>query len=504
MMSAPRETGARASGSPADRPAADASQLAVSAPDGTECTDAPTPSRTDVFAAVASEVAELISEQICGRVRTVRGLTATADELPVPVGARCVIRTRQGRSLDAEVVALRKGEAILSIFGEATGVAPEDEVVCLSGPPRVPVGFDLLGRVIDAQGNPLDGRPAPVLNVRYPLYRGAPEALARRPIRQPLGLGIRAIDGLLTAGRGQRLGIFAGTGVGKSVLMGMICRHTQADVNVVTLVGERGREVGDFIHGQLGPEGLARSVVVVCTSDQAPALRVRCCLHATAIAEYFRDQGLDVLLLVDSLTRMAMAQRQIGLAAGEPPTAKGYPPSVFALLPRVLERAGRTRTGSITGIYTVLVEGDDIDEPLADAVRGILDGHIWLSRGLANRGHYPAVDVLNSISRVAPDVTSREQQQAVIAVRRVLATWNDIEDLVSIGAYVPGANPDYDLAIQTREAITKYLVQDRDAGCTFEEAAQGLAELAALLERTRAALTAQKPAGVTAGGGPRR
>lgn len=446
-----------------------------------------------VFSAVAEEVAGLISEQISGRVSTVRGLMVQAAGLPVPVGARCVIHTRRAGALEAEVVALRDGQAILSVFKEATGIAPDDVVVCRSGPPRVPVGFDLLGRVIDAHGRPLDGGPPLRLNLRYPLYAPAPAALTRRPIDEPLGLGIRALDGLLTAGRGQRLGIFAGTGVGKSVLMGMICRHTQADVNVVVLVGERGREVRDFIDGQLGTAGLARSVVVVCTSDEAAALRVRTCLHATAIAEYFRDQGLDVLLMMDSLTRMAMAQRQIGLAAGEPPTAKGYPPSVYALLPRLLERAGKTQRGSITGIYTVLVEGGDIDEPLADAVRGILDGHIWLSRALANRGHYPAIDVLNSISRVAPDVCSPAQQQAAVAVRRTLAIWNDIEDLVNIGAYVPGANADHDVAVQTRKAIDAYLVQGQDAGYTFEEAAQQLAQLAEHIEKTRQTLSSRRP-----------
>jgi flagellum-specific ATP synthase len=264
-------------------------------------------------------------------------------------------------------------------------------------------------------------------------------------------------------------------------------------VNVVVLVGERGREVGDFINQHLGPEGLARTVVLVCTSDEAPALRVRSCLHATAIAEYFRDQGHDVLLMVDSITRMAMAQRQIGLAAGEPPTAKGYPPSAFALLPRLLERAGRTQQGSITGIYTVLVEGDDIDEPLADAVRGTLDGHVWLSRTLANRGHYPAIDVLNSISRVAPDVTDKAQQQAVTKVRRVLATWNDIADLVSIGAYVPGTNPEYDLTMQTRDAVNEYLTQDRDTGGTYEGARDLLGQVAQLIDKTKAALSARRP-----------
>jgi flagellum-specific ATP synthase len=449
-------------------------------------------SSAGVFSAVADEVASLISEQIQGRVSGVRGLTVSAAGLPVPVGARCIVHTRHDGPVDAEVVALRGDEAVLTVFGEATGIAPDDPVVCVSGPPRVPVGFDLLGRIIDAQGRPLDGRPAPHLNVRYPLYSAAPPALHRRPIDQPLGLGIRAIDGLLTAGRGQRLGVFAGTGVGKSVLMGMICRHTQADVNVVVLVGERGREVGDFIRGQLGPDGLARSVVVVCTSDEPAALRVRSCLHATAIAEYFRDQGRDVLLLMDSLTRMAMAQRQIGLAAGEPPTAKGYPPSVYALLPRLLERAGRTAAGSITGIYTVLVEGDDIDEPLSDAVRGILDGHVWLSRALANRGHYPAVDVLNSISRVAPEVTSPAQQQAASAIRRVLATWNDIEDLVSIGAYAAGANVDYDVAVQTRDAVSAFLMQPQDARCTFDEAVSSVGQLSALLEKTRHGLVNKK------------
>ncbi|MBK9120303.1 MAG: FliI/YscN family ATPase [Phycisphaerales bacterium] len=441
--------------------------------------------RANVFAAATEEVATLLTERLEGRVRAVNGLLIHATGLPVPVGARCRVHTRRHGPVEAEVVGLRDGLALLSVFGEATGIAPDDRVECTSGPPRVPVGYDLLGRVIDAYGRPLDGGPPPRLNVRYPLYAPAPPALERRPVDAPLGLGIRAIDGLLTAGRGQRLGIFAGTGVGKSVLMGMICRRTQADVNVVVLVGERGREVGDFLDRHLGVEGRARSVVVVCTSDEAAALRVRVCLHATAIAEYFRDQGLDVLLMMDSLTRMAMAQRQIGLAAGEPPTAKGYPPSVYALLPRLLERAGRTAYGSITGIYTVLVEGSDIDEPLADAVRGILDGHVWLSRDLANRGHFPAVDVLNSISRVAPDVTAPEQQQASRAVRRTLATWRDIEDLVSIGAYVPGANVDYDIAVQTREVLTGFLTQTLQDDTPYEQNIAALCQVGELLEQTR-------------------
>ncbi|MCH8806113.1 MAG: FliI/YscN family ATPase [Planctomycetes bacterium] len=456
----------------------------------------------DVLAAVASEVTGLICEGVCGRVESVRGLTVSVSGFRVPIGSRCTVRTRHDGIITGEVVGLRANETLLTVFSETNGIAPGDPVECRSGPPRVPVGFDLLGRVINSQGDPIDGRPRPLLNLRYPLHRDGPAPLERRPVDTPLALGIRSIDGLLTAGRGQRLGIFAGTGVGKSVLLGMICRYTQADVNVVVLVGERGREVRDFLDKDLGEEGLARSVVVVCTSDEAAALRVRACLHALAIAEYFRDAGLNVLLLMDSLTRVAMAQRQLGLAAGEPPTAKGYPPSVYALLPRLLERAGRTARGSITGIYSVLVEGDDIDEPLADAVRGLLDGHIWLSRSLANRGHYPAVDVLNSISRVADDVTDERQQRAAKRIRRVLAVWNDIEDLVSIGAYVPGANPTYDVAVNTREALNAFLTQDRAESSTSEQSLAALLAVDDALEKAEQAAGAMRAAQTTSGGVP--
>lgn len=437
----------------------------------------------NVFEAIARQIPALISERVVGSVVAVRGMTVIASGLPVPIGAQCQIQPRNGEKIEAEMIGLRDSQAVLSVFTEPIGVAPGDPVACRPAAAQACVGLDLLGRVIDGRGCPLDhGRP-PLLNLRYPLYADAPPPLQRAPIDAPLSLGIRAIDGLLTAGRGQRLGIFAGTGVGKSVLMGTICRHTSADVNVIALIGERGREVGDFVRMQLGPEGLSRSVVVACTSDEAPTLRVSACFLATAIAEFFRDQGLDVLLMMDSLTRLAMAQRQVGLAAGEPPTSKGYPSSVYALLPRLLERAGRTHTGSITGVYTVLVEGDDIGEPLADAVRGILDGHIWLSRALASRGHYPAIDVLNSISRVMDDVVDETQRQAATAVRRVLATWNDIEDLVSIGAYVRGANPDYDVAVQTREAVQAYLRQPRGAGYTLEQARTELLALGERIEK---------------------
>ncbi len=429
------------------------------------------------FDALAQELTDMGSERVSGRVAAVRGLTIWVAGLPAPVGARCAIQTRSDGLIEAEIVGLQAGQALLTPLGDLGGVSPGDRVRVRATAARVGVGPALLGRIIDTHGRAIDGGPPPPLARRYPLYCNAPPALRRRAIDAPLGLGIRALDALLTAGVGQRLGVFAGTGVGKSVLMGTICRHSQADVNVIALVGERGREVGDFVRNQLGPAGLARSVLVVCTSDEAPALRVRACFQATAIAEYFRDQGLNVLLMMDSLTRMAMAQRQIGLSAGEAPTAKGYPPSAFALLPRLLERAGRTQRGSVTGIYTVLVEGDDLDDPLADAARGILDGHIWLSRKLANRGHFPAIDVLASISRVADDVTDAAQQAAARRVRRVLATWNDIEDLVSIGAYVPGASAEYDLAVRSREALSAFLTQPRDSAGTFE---QHVAQLHAL------------------------
>lgn len=449
-----------------------------------ESSGAPPPG---LFHRVAAEVEGVLSERVAGRVASVQGLSVAATGLPAPVGARCAIALRGGGTLDAEVVGMRGEQTLLSVLGEATGLSPGDRVVTQPAPASAPVGRDLLGRVIDGTGRPLDGRPAPLLNLRNPLFADPPPALRRRRIDQPLGLGVRAIDALLTAGRGQRLGIFAGTGVGKSVLMGMLCRHTQADVNVVAMIGERGREVIDFVSQHLGEEGLRRSVVVVATSDEAPALRVRAAFHATAIAEHFRGEGRDVLLLMDSLTRFAMAQRQIGLAAGEPPTAKGYPPSTFALLPRLLERAGRTHEGSITGIYTVLVEGGDLDEPLADAVRGILDGHIWLARSLANRGHYPAIDVLNSVSRVAVDVVGEAHQQAARKVRRVLATWSDIEDLVSIGAYAAGSNAEYDVAVRTREAVFSFLQQESAQGFTFDESAEHLRQLAEAIDRAAAA-----------------
>jgi len=319
----------------------------------------------------------------------------------------------------------------------------------------------------------------------YPIYCDPPAAMERVEIAQPLPTGIRAIDAFHTVGRGQRMGIFAGTGVGKSVLMGMITRYTEADVTVVALIGERGREVGDFIRKDLGEEGLARCVLVVSTSDESPVMRIRAAFLATAVAEYFRDLGKDVLLLMDSTTRVAMAQRQIGLSAGEPPTTKGYPPSVFALIPRLLERSGQTARGSITGMYTVLVEGDDMHEPISDAVRGTLDGHIWLARDLANRGQYPAVSVLDSISRVMPDVVGDDHQSAVAEVRKVLAVWHDIEDLVNVGAYAAGTNVECDLAVRAKPAIDAFLSQAIRENAAWADTQRGIMELGSMIGTLR-------------------
>jgi len=451
-----------------------------------------------VFAAQLDLVSRAMTHGVRGRVARVTGLTVAAGDFPVPVGAMCRIAARNGRRIDAQVVGFREGQTILMPLEDALGIAPGDPVEVASSLQRVGVGPQLLGRVVNGLGEPIDGRGPLRVVEHYPVFRPAPDALARRPIDRPLGTGIRCLDAMLTSGTGQRLGIFAGTGLGKSVLLGMIARYTSADVTVVALVGERGREVGDFLARDLGEEGLKRCVVVVSTSDQSPVLRVRACFVATAIAEYFRDQGADVLLLMDSITRMAMAQRQIGLAVGEPPATKGYTPSVFALLPQLAERAGRTDRGSITGFYAVLVEGDDINEPISDAVRGILDGHVWLSRALANRGHYPAIDVLNSISRVMIDIVDEQHYAAARNVQQVLATWQEIEDLVNIGAYATGSNPQFDLAIQAKPIIDRFLRQAIDERVGFDQARDQLLELNAELERIRRRLEdggqAQQPA----------
>jgi flagellum-specific ATP synthase len=413
-----------------------------------------------------------------GRVTDVVGLVIEATGPTAPVGALCEVAAGGGATIAAEVVGFRDGRTLLMPLGELAGVGPGARVVLRRTAPEVAVGEVMLGRVVDGLGRPLDDRgPIPV-RMRMPLAGRPVNPLERAPITEPLDLGVRAVNALLTCGRGQRVGIFAGSGVGKSALLGMMARYTRAEVNVIALVGERGREVRHFLERDLGADGLARSVVVAVTSDEPALVRVRGALFATAIAEHFRDAGRDVLLLMDSLTRVAMAQREIGLAIGEPPSARGYTPSVFSLMPRLLERAGRGPRGSITGIYTVLVEGDDLSEPIADTARATLDGHLVLSRRLAAEGHYPAIDVLQSISRVVLDVTGALQQAAAERVRRWLASHKDAEDLIQIGAYTKGTSPAIDEAVERQPAIAAFLRQPLDRPASLEESSAALAALA--------------------------
>lgn len=427
--------------------------------------------------------------RVRGTVTDVSGLTVVADGLPVSMGSLCEIHTASGGSIAAQVVAFRGSRTILMPLRDLQGIAIHDRVVSRSGLESVPVGRRMLGAVLDGLGRPIGGTTDFHIEDQYPVFRAAPPALSRREITAPLATGIRTIDAMHTLGGGQRMGVFAGTGVGKSVLMGMIARYTAADVTVVALIGERGREVGDFLRNDLGEEGRKRCVMVVSTSDESPVLRVRAAFVATAVAEFFRDQGKDVLLMMDSTTRMATAQRQIGLAAGEPPTTKGFPPSVFSMLPQLLERSGKVAGGSITGLYTVLVEGDDLTEPIADATRGILDGHIWLSRDLANRGHYPAISVNESISRVMTSVVSTEHERAALELRKVLASWHDVEDLVNVGAYVPGANIEFDVAVRMKPAIDLFLQQRVQERADFAKTRELLLELARQIGVLRGQLT---------------
>jgi len=412
--------------------------------------------------------------EIHGRISGLTGLTVEVSDFAAPVGAQCEIVTRSGPAIPAEVIGFRGEVAVLMPLAEMAGIACGDWVVCLGARAMVPVGEHLLGRVINGAGEPIDGKGPLLCQTQRSVFADALSPLERRRINTPISTGIRVIDAMTTCGCGQRIGIFSGPGVGKSVLLGMIGRYTSADVNVIGLVGERGREVQEFIEKDLGPEGLARSVVVVSVSHEPAPLRVRAGFVATTIAEYFRDQSKDVLLLMDSVTRIAMAQRQIGLALGEPPATRGYTPSVFALLPRLLERCGRSLRGSITGFYTVLVEGDDLSEPVSDALRGVLDGHLWLSRDLANRGHYPAVDILESISRVMPDVVDEAHLQFARMVTHLTAVYRDIEDLVNIGAYAEGTNPEYDLAVRSRAEINQFLQQLIKDRFSFEQAKHDL------------------------------
>ena len=414
-----------------------------------------------------------------GHVTRVVGLVIESDGPRARVGDVCELRRADGgTALPVEVVGFRDGRLLSVPLGDTAGIRPGDRIVARGGILSLPAGDRLLGRVIDGLGRPLDGRGPLEAPDRAPLRPAAMNPLDRDPVVAPIGTGVRAIDALLTCGRGQRVGLFGGSGVGKSTLLGMMARGTAADVVVLALVGERGREVRSFLEHDLGPSGLERSVVVVSTSDSPPLVRLRAAYGATAIAEYFRDRGRNVLLMMDSVTRFAMAQREVGLAAGEPPTAKGYPPSVFALLPGLLERAGNVHgKGSITAIYSVLVEGDDTNEPIADAVRGILDGHIVLSRDLAGRNHYPAIDILQSISRTMPDVTESDHRRRAAQVREWLATLRDTEDLVSVGAYVRGTTPRIDQALERRDKIGQFLCQPADTLVGFTESVQGLSAL---------------------------
>ncbi|MBD3267624.1 FliI/YscN family ATPase [bacterium] len=390
--------------------------------------------------------------------------------------------------IPAEIVGFRSGRVILMSYGDTTGIRPGCEVISSGGPLQVRCGDGLLGRIIDGLGHPLDQKGAAKTNDARSIYARPPDAVTRRRIEEPLSTGVKVIDGITTWGKGQRIGVFAGSGVGKSTLMGMIARYTDAEINVIALIGERGREVREFIEKDLGPEGIARSVLIVATSDNPPLMRVKGAMTAITIAEYFRDQGKNVLFMMDSVTRMAMAQREVGLASGEPPTTRGYTPSVFALLPSFLERAGTTpNEGTITGLFTVLVEGDDMNEPVADAVRGILDGHIVLSRDLAHKSHYPAVDILQSISRVMVDIVPDEQVQSARRISEVTATYRDAEDLINIGAYQKGSNPEIDLAISMVPTINGFLQQPIQSSVDFKDTVGQVIGIANQCNRNKAA-----------------
>ncbi len=416
---------------------------------------------------------------ISGRVVQVVGLTVETMGLNCQIGEICEIQTgnRGSQTLLAEVIGFRNKHMLLMPLGTMEGIQPDSTVRSVSHAFKAPVGKSLIGRVLNGLGEPIDGK-GPLENVEWAsTNQTPPHPLQRSAIEDPLVTGVRVIDGMLTCGKGQRMGIFAGSGVGKSTLLGSIARNSESDISVIALIGERGREVREFLERDLGPEGLARSVIVVSTSDQPALVRLKAANVAMTIAEYFRDCGMDVMFMMDSVTRYAMAQREIGLSIGEPPASKGYTPSVFAMLPRLLERAGRGEHGSITGFFTVLVEGDDFNEPICDAVRGILDGHIILSRALAARNHYPAIDVLNSVSRVMPAITNREHMQLAGFARKNLAVFEKVRDLVNIGAYVKGSDPEIDTALVVVPALTAFLQQERWDVSQFEQTVQSLADI---------------------------
>ena len=408
--------------------------------------------------------------RIRGKVNQVLGLVIESDGPPVSVGELCTITNAGGGPpVQAEVVGFRQSRVLLMPLGPMEEIAPGSKVTASDKAFTLAVGDNLLGRVLNGLGEPMDKKGPIWSSDRRSVIAPPPDPLGRARVTEPLGTGIRAIDSLITCGKGQRAGIFAGSGVGKSVLLGMLARNAEADVNVIALIGERGREVRDFIERDLGPEGLAKSVIVVATSDQPALVRIKGAQVATAIAEHFRDEGKNVMLMMDSVTRVAMAQREVGLAIGEPPTTRGYTPSTFALLPRLLERAGMGETGSITGLYTVLVEGDDMDEPVADAVRSILDGHIVLSRRLQSQGHYPAIDVLESVSRVMVDVVSAHHFDTSNKIKEILVNYREAEDLINVGAYQEGNNPEIDLAIRYVSTINGFLRQGIEDATPYQQ-----------------------------------
>ncbi|MBN1853566.1 MAG: FliI/YscN family ATPase [Pirellulales bacterium] len=436
------------------------------------------------------QLATAMPTRLIGHVVATDGMTISVSDFPAPVGAHVQIERQTDAPIAGEVIGFRDRHSIVYPLGKTTGVRRGNRVRLVRTNRVIRVGNELLGRLVNAFGQCIDGRPQPALACRAPLEGSAPSPTDRPRISTPLATGIRAIDGMLTCGQGQRMGIFAGSGIGKSILLGLMARRSAADVIVIGLIGERGREVNEFVERDLGPDGLERSVVVVATSNEPAVIRVRAAQTANTIAEYFRDQGNHVLLLVDSISRLASAQREIGLAAGEPPTTRGYPPSVFGLLPRIIERAGRTRKGSITAFYSVLVEGDDQNEPIADAVRGLLDGHTWLSRPLAAKGHYPAIDVLDSISRLMNDVTTPEHREAAKMIRSLLSALREHEDMIAIGAYRRGTNPLVDAAIDMRQEMDAFLQQKTDEITSFELSQQTLAQLAAKCRMRQAAIPA--------------
>ena len=411
-----------------------------------------------------------------GKVKQVIGLTIEVQGIKGFVGELCTIYNQENKPISCEVVGFREDAVLLMPLGELIGISPGCRVVPEKRPLSVKCSDELLGKVLDGLGNPLNEEE--ILNgERYSLENDPPDPLKRKRIQDILPTGVRAIDGFLTVGEGQRIGIFAGSGVGKSTTLGMIAREAEAEVNVISLIGERGREVLEFIEKDLGPEGMKKSIVVCATSDKPALIRIKGALTATAIAEYFRDQGKKVILMMDSVTRFAMAQREIGLAIGEPPAQKGYTPSVFAKLPKLMERPGTSDKGSITAFYTVLVDGDDFNEPIADTVRGILDGHIVLSRALAHKNHYPAIDILNSVSRLMSNIASDNHKEAASIARDLLATYKESEDLINLGAYVRGTNNKIDLAIDYNEAINSFLKQGIEEKSNFQECVLNLTSM---------------------------